>query len=471
MREKTLNSRIIGYWVLFLLYMMPAFTLACSTFKLQSGDKLVYGHNLNQGDIGVPGLLFINPRGVYKTGITWTELTTNAGQTNSPHSWVSRYGSVSFNCFGKNLPDGGMNESGLVIWEMSDDIEYPKNDSLPRLCQMNWIQYILDNCSTLDEAVQCAYQFQIDGWGWHYFIGDSQGNTAAVAFHDGQVVVDQGKNMPVPALFNSPYEREMELLKFYEGWGGTYPIDIHNPKTPRFVRFARMVDDYKPWKDVVKYGLNMLKNLRVNDDPEWSVLFDPQNMSLHFRTRLNPKVKTLSLSKVDFSNTYPVRILNIDIQKGGNISDKLEVYTNARMHTFTRDFLFPLLPEAFFTNGEITLDEYLNRLSAFSDGPSLAENQFFRGLWEYQKDNGDIVGYDIKTRDDAVIGEVIMSDGKETFRADHFQLVGNHLKFTYLKSDGRLIEVRGKLLGDKMSVSLHGIEDFYGNYVFTRKTG
>jgi len=47
---------------------------ACSTFKLQKGPHLIYGHNLNEGDIGVPGMIFINKRGVFKIGRTWSEL-------------------------------------------------------------------------------------------------------------------------------------------------------------------------------------------------------------------------------------------------------------------------------------------------------------------------------------------------------------------------------------------------------------
>jgi hypothetical protein len=30
---------------------------ACSTFKLQKGNQLIYAHNLNQEDIGVPGMI------------------------------------------------------------------------------------------------------------------------------------------------------------------------------------------------------------------------------------------------------------------------------------------------------------------------------------------------------------------------------------------------------------------------------
>jgi hypothetical protein len=62
---------------------------------LQKGDELVYGHNLNYGDIGVPGMMSINKRGIFKLGRTWSELTTKDQENPSSHCWISRYGSVT----------------------------------------------------------------------------------------------------------------------------------------------------------------------------------------------------------------------------------------------------------------------------------------------------------------------------------------------------------------------------------------
>ena len=68
-----------------------------------------------------------------------------------------------------------MNEAGLYIWEMNENADYPKNDSLPKLNKMNWMQFILDSYSTVDEAIQCALEVEIEGRSWHYFVGDAQG--------------------------------------------------------------------------------------------------------------------------------------------------------------------------------------------------------------------------------------------------------------------------------------------------------
>jgi hypothetical protein len=43
----------IALSILFILPLKKS--MACSTFKLQNGKNIVYGHNLNQGVIGVPG--------------------------------------------------------------------------------------------------------------------------------------------------------------------------------------------------------------------------------------------------------------------------------------------------------------------------------------------------------------------------------------------------------------------------------
>ena len=93
---------------------------ACSTIKLQKGNELIYGHNLNEGDIGVPGMVFVNKRGVFKNGRTFSELINKDGKNPSGYSWISRYGSVSLNackldavCAGQ-LPDAGRGDPQCV---------------------------------------------------------------------------------------------------------------------------------------------------------------------------------------------------------------------------------------------------------------------------------------------------------------------------------------------------------------------
>lgn len=444
---------------------------ACSTFKLQKGDSLVYGHNLNEGDIGVPGLVFINKRGIFKTGRTWSEISTKEKINPSNYCWISRYGSITFNNFGRDFPDGGMNEAGLFIWEMNEQIEYPKNDSLPKLNQMNWMQYILDNCKATDEAIGCAYAFEIDGWGWHFFVGDAQGNTAAIAFIGGKVVVHTRENMPIPGLFNTPYDREVELLKYYKGFGGDYEPTLNDPKVPRFVKTAVLARDYQLTRRISEYGLKMLELIKVNDEPEWSVLFDVRKQKIYFKTRINPAVKTLSMDQVDFSNTTPTMLVNMDIKEGGNIVNLLAPFSNEAMRSFTKNIMVPLFPETFFTRGEITLNEYIERVSTHTDLAKTAEKQFFKGTWRNNPKNPDkeiCMTVKFESSDESVRGSVSL--GKEFYPIDHLCLLGSKLRFTFKTGKGTLLEVKADFADGKMVAEILGIEDSFGGYSLDKIT-
>jgi len=459
----------------FLFISISYTSLSCSSFKLQKGDGLVYGHNLNEGDIGVPGMIFINKRGIFKQGRSWSELTTPENSNPSDHCWVSRYGSITFNNFGRDFPDGGMNEAGLFVWEMNETIEYPKDEDLPKLNQMNWMQFMLDNCSTVDEAVQCAYAFEIDGWGWHYFIGDATGNIAAIAFIKGEVVIHQGEDLPVPGLFNTPYERELEVLKYYKGFGGFYNPDLDNPEVPRFAKTAVMVENFKPEDNIVDYGLYMLDKLMVNDVPEWSILCDVRKMQVHFKTRINPEVKVISFADIDFSNTSPVMVLNMDVKEGGDVFSMFTPYTNQKMRSFYEEFMVPLLPEAFFTQSGISMDEYLTRVCTHTDAATLKENQYFSGVWKNipdkeKKERETMIVFDSKG--DAITVKVSIDEGNtEFYHTEHLQLIRNNFVFTFLTNKKTLIEVKGIIIDDSMAIDFNGIENQYGHYVLFKKEG
>jgi penicillin V acylase-like amidase (Ntn superfamily) len=474
MRKEYILIGGISCIALALILLMPHQLSACSTFKLQRGDGLIYGHNLNQGDIGVPGLVFINKKSIFKLGRTWSELTTKERLNPSSHCWISRYGSVTFNALGRDLPDGGMNEVGLYIWEMNEDGDYPKNDSLPILYELNWMQYILDNYSTVEEAIRCASEIEVEGPGKHFFVGDAQGNCAAVAFIEGKVVVNTGENMPVPGLFNTPYKRELELLKYYKGFGGLYEPDLSDPRVPRFVKTAVMIRDYEPEQNIVDYGFEMLDTLKVFDVPEWSVVFDVRKRRVYFKTRINPEIKSFSMDEVDFSNSSPVLIVNMDIKEGGDVLDKFHPYTNEEMRDFIKELIFPILPEELFTRGGITLDEYLERTSTHSDTAALAEKQFFKGVWRNKpdkvKDEMQIT-LRFETKADAVSGRISLSgDAEEFYPLDHVHMIGNKIKFTF-DVDGKrnkLLEVQASIDDEKMRLTVYSIENNYGNYLLVK---
>lgn len=480
MRTRTSHLLLVsslGCIALILSSLIPYRASACSTFKLQKGDNLIYGHNLNYGDIGVPGLIFINKRGIFKLGRTWSELTTKERLNPSSHCWISRYGSITFNVMARDLPDGGVNEAGLYIWEMNEDGAYPENTGLPKLYELNWIQYILDNYSTVEEAIRCAHEIEVEGPVKHFFVGDAQGDCAAVAFVDSQVVVNRGETMPVPGLFNTPYARELELLEYYKGFGGLYEPDLGDLRVPRFVKTAVMIRDYGPDQNIVDYGFAILDTLKVYDVPEWSIICDVKKGDIYFKTRVNPAMKTISIDDVDFSNNGPVLILNMDVEEGGDVLNRFHPYTNQEMREFIEQLLIPILPEGAFTGGGLTKDEYLERTSTHTDAAASVENHHFTGVWKNSPENPEeelTITLWLETRGDAVSGRISFSeedDQQEFYTLDHIRLIGDDLMFTF-ETDGRrnkFLEIRGILDDDRMNITLCGIEDNFGTDLLVRQ--
>ncbi len=461
MKTRSKHSLFI---ILTALTIFSAETFACSTFKLQNGNNLIYGHNLNEGDIGVPGMIFINKRSIFKTGRTWSEIITIDNENPSSLCWISRYGSVTFNNYGRDFPDGGMNEAGLYIWEMNTETVYPKNDTLPKLNQMNWMQYVLDNCATMEEAIVCANEIEIDGWGWHYFIGDINGKTAAVEFIDGKTIVHKNEDMPIPALFNSTYEREIELLNYFIPYGGAYSVDISDPQIPRFVKADYLLNNYDPSENIVDYGFYILDGIKVNDEPEWSIVCDVTNMEILFKTRLNPEIKSIPMSEIDFSNNEPVLIMNMDTENKGNALDLFIPYSHEDIRAFTKEYIFPILPVEFFTNGGLSMDEYLKKVSLHTDRASFDSIQYFKGSWKNEAKETTLTFYAEGNR---VTGTV--SNSKDTYKIEHLSMIGNDIRFTFRTNGGMILEIQATIKGKVMVMNTYGIENFYGREIMYRE--
>src|SRR4030095_6709679 len=110
---------------------------ACTTFLLNKNGQLVFGRNYDW--VTNAGIVCTNLRGLQKTSMKEEEGT--------PISWVSQYGSITFNQYGKEFPNGGMNEKGLVVEMMwLDGTKFPDPDNRSPLNVLQWIQYQLDRC-------------------------------------------------------------------------------------------------------------------------------------------------------------------------------------------------------------------------------------------------------------------------------------------------------------------------------------
>src|SRR5918911_589932 len=113
----------------FFLCIASVVSFACTTFVINKDGHIVFGRNYDW--ITGAGIVNTNQRGLYKTS-----LKNNDGAT---ISWVSKFGSITFNQYGKEFPTGGMNEKGLVVELMwLDGTRYPEKDNRPSIGVLQW---------------------------------------------------------------------------------------------------------------------------------------------------------------------------------------------------------------------------------------------------------------------------------------------------------------------------------------------
>jgi penicillin V acylase-like amidase (Ntn superfamily) len=98
------KSVIILSLVVVMIFSSPQ-AYQCTTFVLHNGNRLVFGRNLDW--ITGTGLVMVNPRNLEKVALF--------DPSEKPVKWISKFGSITFNQVGRDLPYGGVNESGLAV--------------------------------------------------------------------------------------------------------------------------------------------------------------------------------------------------------------------------------------------------------------------------------------------------------------------------------------------------------------------
>jgi penicillin V acylase-like amidase (Ntn superfamily) len=274
----------------------------CTTFCLRGPDgRVVFGKNYDYNV--ADGLVMVNARGA--TG-----------------RWTARYGSVTFNQYGRGEPNGGMNEAGLVVELMwADGSRYPDKDGRLALDCLEWIQYQLDTAATVGEVIANDAKVRIESdVPLHYLVADRSGAAATIEFLDGKLVAHRGADLPVAALTNDSYAAS---LKFAAEVRGALPGGADS--LPRFARAADRVRRFRGG-DPVAYAFATLDDVH-SPNTQWSIVYELDRGAVHFRTLANPRVRTIALAKLDFSCGVPARIFDMAAGAGGDITASLVPYS------------------------------------------------------------------------------------------------------------------------------------------------
>jgi penicillin V acylase-like amidase (Ntn superfamily) len=296
----------------------------CTAFFIYTGDEAVVGKSYDWSmDVG---LVVVNKRGIAKEAVVDDE---------NPARWVSEYGSVTFNQYGRELPMGGMNEVGLVVEVMwLEDTVYPEPDERAALDCLQWIQYVLDTCATVEEVVAAQEEVRVAGVNaalLHYLVADASGTCAAVEFLAGETVIHTGEDLPAPALANDPYEHD---LAFWLEHKDALPRDatlegVASEK--RFARAAAAVDLYDfvfmDSATAADYAAGVLDDVASPEYSQWRIVYDVANGRVYWRTRENMDTRWLEADAFDYSPATPVKIFDMNAVAQGDVTEEFVDYS------------------------------------------------------------------------------------------------------------------------------------------------
>jgi choloylglycine hydrolase len=294
---------------------------ACTSFLLKhpSGPLMAKNFDWDVAD----GLLVINPRGLAKKAV--------APDGVKPVRWTSRYGSVSFNQYGREFPLGGMNEAGLameVLW--LDETDYPETGDRSFIGTLQWIQYCLDSFRTVADVVASASELAISGPAKLHFIAcDETGNCAIVEFLDGKMVTRSERTLPLPVLTNNTFNDSLEYLNRTLGYGGE-PITPEGPGSlARFARTAKGTHAARSAAGDLPVGdaFAILADVAQPDSTQWSIVYELQKTTVHFTSSDNPEIRTVNLAELDLDCTAAPMMLDLLAEGSGDVTSKLVPYS------------------------------------------------------------------------------------------------------------------------------------------------
>lgn len=301
-------------------------TEACTRVVYQGKDNTVLTARSMDWKEDTRTNLWIFPRGMKRNG----EIGKN------PLEWTSKYGSVVASAYDICSTDG-MNEKGLVanlLWLAES--EYPQwNGKKPGLSIAAWVQYILDNFATVDEAVSYVEKgtFEVvsdmmpDGTRMatlHLSISDADGDNAIFEYIGGELKIHHDKSYQV--MTNSPvFDQQLALNDYWKNIGGTTFLPGTNRAADRFVRasfYINAIPKVADTRTAVASVFSVIRNTSVPlgittpNEPNisstrWRTVSDQKNKVYFFESTIQPNVFWVNLQDVDFSEKAPVKMLDL----------------------------------------------------------------------------------------------------------------------------------------------------------------
>ncbi|MCL5260835.1 MAG: linear amide C-N hydrolase [Gammaproteobacteria bacterium] len=321
--------------------------IGCNAAVISKHNKLYVGRNL---DVTFEnGFWVINQRNVNKTAYIPFD------DKDIPMSWVSRYGSVTMNALHLDIPLGGMNEKGLLVEHLAlENSKFPEKDDRKAITPFQWIQYQVDNYSTVDEVVETESLLRINPWIFgfvHFLVCDAHGNMAIIEYQKdkygkSQRLVYNNKDFPEYfwALGNAPYLEHIDFMKQFKDFGGTISVPTDrkiispniettaNDTKYQFATSAKMLKHFSSKNhDPESCLFDIMEKVSRNKFTQVTVVYHPSDRLLKFKTAKNSAKRVIDFKYIDFSsNTQRSALFWHDEVKENNWNTDLS-YVNSFM--------------------------------------------------------------------------------------------------------------------------------------------
>ena len=326
------------------IFALPAANACTRLVYLGDNDTVITARSMDwKTDVATN--LWIFPQGMQRTG------EVGPGSV----KWTSKYGSVIATGYDISTTDG-VNEAGLsanLLWLVES--EYPPvNKDKPGLSIAAWAQYVLDNFSSVAEAVDVlktepftVVTANVPGESrlatLHLSMSDASGDSAIIEFIDGKQVIHHDRSYQV--MTNSPaFDAQLAMNAYWQSIGGTVMLPGTNRSADRFARASFYVNAVPKTQDArlslasvfsvirnvsVPYGITTPSEPNISST-RWRSVIDHKQGLYFFESAITPNTFWVDLNKIDFSKaTGAVKKLDLGPDQStiysGEVSSRFQV--------------------------------------------------------------------------------------------------------------------------------------------------
>lgn len=334
----------------------------CTTIKLKNSQNIILAQNYDfyYGH----GLVIMNKRGVIKNALVDDMKKEDIySPDNSGAKWTSKYGSITFNQFGRELPTCGMNEAGLAVASMWHNTEQkPAGKGKNQITELQWIQMQLDLYSSIDEVVENLDKVSlgVKMYPMHYHLSDKRGKSVIVEIKDGKLKSFDSPD--ISGCSNAGLAESVEYMKKHQNISPT-EIRIKEPIFDRAAIAIGMSRDFnqKNGSNIHKKAFEILDKVSLQvgfgdlfrwigkgippSQTFWQILFDISEMKIYFKTKKDREERMINMSNFDFSTQTPVKVLDMEDKRSGDVTDLFQHYTIAENQRIIKKSFGPVKKE------------------------------------------------------------------------------------------------------------------------------